>query len=286
MDNVGLDNVGLDNVGNFSLNNIHLNYFDDFWIFLISSFIAHGFLDIITFYPTIQRNLYIYLFSIGFFSILNIFLPFITTLFFVIISMYHFGEDFRFVFQNKFDNKKSNKLTSSDLRWGGVTLFSSSVLSDYTIWDNILKILNISNPNLFIYFVLFLSLPTVFKFDTNLLYIPTVIGGLIGSVGGVKGLLLYSSCVHSPLSIYRYIAAYDQFFYKCQYIVIWSSGTLFIYYTSPIIYLFSGFEQYILNIIIGIVITHVLFVTRWQISKDCELIIKKHHSSIKKSLLL
>jgi hypothetical protein len=120
------------------------------------------------------------------------------------------------------------------------------------------------------------------KFNTNVLYIPTLIGALLGGIGGIKGILLYSSCIHSPLSVYRYVITFDNHFYKCKCIAFWSGSTLFIYYTSHIIYLFNGYEQYIFNIIIGIVITHVLFITRWQISKECELILKNHIFNIYK----
>ena len=207
VDNAIVDNSIVDNsiVDNSIVDNsIVNNNIGNFWIFLISAFVAHGFLDIITFYPNVKRNLNLYLLLIGIFSILNFFLPFITTLFFVIISMYHFGEDFRFIFEKKLNNRKSNKLTASDLRWGGVTLFTSSILSNYTFWDNIVKLLNISNPKLFINLVLSLSIPIFFKFDTNVLYIPTIIGGLIGGIGGIKGLILYSSCTFAfYLSLYH-----------------------------------------------------------------------------------
>ena len=75
------------------------------WLLLISSFISHGFLDFITFMPNISNSLSLYCVSICGFYTLSLFFPSIITLFFIIISMYHFGEDFRYL-SDVFKDKK------------------------------------------------------------------------------------------------------------------------------------------------------------------------------------
>jgi hypothetical protein len=266
------------------------------WLLLISSFISHGFLDFITFMPNISNSLSLYCISIGGFYTLSLFFPSIITLFFIIISMYHFGEDFRYL-SDIFKDKKMRLLCSSgasdavnswgdavEKRWSGVILISSSITLDYSIWVDVLKLLNVSNISLLMNIILGLSIPAIYFVHFNPFFI--VVPVVIGCGGGVKGVLLYACCVHTPLSIYRYTQSYHSFWSKLSCLLYWASGTSVVYYSSPIVYYLNGYESYFLKLVISIVISHVIFITRWQIGRDCEAILKNHHMAIKRTILL
>lgn len=222
--------------------------------------------------------------------------------------MYHFGEDFRYL-SDVFKDKKlrlccgaggwcgAGGLGGTDdwggvdgwygaveKRWSGVILISSSITMDYSIWVDVLKLLNISNVSILMNIVLGLSLPAIYFVHFNPFFI--VVPVVIGCGGGVKGVLLYACCIHTPLSIYRYMRSYHNFLNKFSCLLYWASGTTVVYYSSPVVYYLNGYESYFLNLIISIVISHVLFITRWQIGKECETILKNHHTAIKRTVLL
>ena len=85
--------MSLDN--NFTLDQLNT----PMWKILISSFVAHGFLDFITFLPQVTNNLSWYTSYIILFTLLMVYLPSIAIIGFIGISMYHFGEDFRYLFK-------------------------------------------------------------------------------------------------------------------------------------------------------------------------------------------
>ena len=222
---------------------------------LISSFIAHGFLDYITLFPNFANNLSWY-FTAALLSFISmVYYPTIGISIFIGTSMYHFGEDFRFLFEK-------HKKKSYSARWGGAILFASSVFVDWNIWVSTIQWLNISNPKLLTASVLAMGIPALFNICSHpvSIIIPTIIGGL----GGVNpGLILYSCCIHTPLAIYRYLK--DNVFSfkkKCVCVIVWVGGTIVVFFGMDYL---GKLTPLIFNVGIGIVVTHVIFITKWQL---------------------
>ena len=224
------------------------------WIIqlLISSFIAHGFLDFITFFPKFSDNISWYTSLTILFTLLMINIPSISILFFIGVSMYHFGEDFRYMFSNK----------KETTRWGGATLFGSSVIFGFNTWKETLIWMNVSNPEILCYSVLFMIVPSLFHICDSPYSI--IVPFIIGLGRPSPALILYATCIHSPLAIYRYIKNINNKYEKIGCITIWLSGTIIVFIFYP--YIENIISPLTINVGIGIVMSHVLYVTGWQIN--------------------
>ena len=251
---------------NFTNNNIlyYNNKFNDYKLFinnpilniLLASFISHGFLDFITLVPNIINNSSIYISFLILFTTLMVNIPSVTICLFIGISMYHFGEDFRYILQKR-----------ENTRWGGVMLFSSSVIFGYDIWVNTLKYLNVSNPSLLSFAVLSMGIPSALHIINNPISIISPF--IIGLGGPVPNLILYSCCIHSPLAVYRYILSFNSKCEKITCIIVWVSGTGIVYFFIPYL---QDITPFMINFSISFVISHVIFVTKWQLNNTLKYI--------------
>lgn len=244
-----------------NINNIKNN---EVFNFLLASFISHGFLDLITFIPNIIDNLSLYISFMILFTTLMVTIPSVTVILFIGVSMYHFGEDFRFILQKK-----------ENTRWGGVILFSSSVIFGYHIWVNTLEWLDVYNPPLLSLAVLSMSVPSLLQIINYPISI--IIPFFIGLGGPIPNLLLYACCIHSPLAIYRYVSSFNTNCEKISCIIFWISGTCVVYFFMPQIH---NITPFFFKLSIGVVISHVIYVTKWQLKNNEVIETKKNNFNI------
>lgn len=243
-------NNTLINNTNYALHyNNYYNINNNIISLLLSSFIAHGLLDFITFFPDLLNNASYYLSFMILFTGLMTYIPSIGLIIFIGMSMYHFGEDFRFIFQKK-----------ENTRWGGVILFSSSIIFKPTIWIDTLTWLDISNPILLTNLVLLMGIPSVLHIFKNPYSIITPF--VIGLGGAIPNLVLYACCIHSPLAMYRYIKSFSLKKEKIECLILWGFNTIIIYIAMPYI---PKLNIFVFKVSISIVISHIIYITKWQL---------------------
>jgi len=224
---------------------------NEIWKFLISAFAAHGFLDFITLLPKIIDGLSIYFVIVISFIIIGTYIPSLALLIFVGSSMYHFGEDFRYLFN----------FAGKGTRWGGPILFGASTLRGYNIWVETLKWLGVSNPFMFVLCVFLSSIPSLLHVFSSPLSI--LLPLVIGICGPYPFLLIYACVVHTPLAVYRYIKSFDTKIWKSICLVIWLGGSILIYTILPYMIPFISVE--VVRSMFGIVVAHIIFITHWQL---------------------
>ena len=228
---------------------------------LISSFIAHGFLDYITLFPNFANHLSWYITCILLSFLSMMYYPALGLMIFIGTSMYHFGEDFRYLTETFNIPFKLSKYKATSTRWGGAMLFASSVFRDWNIWQSTIKWLRVSNPMLSTAAVLAMGIPALTNIFTDPISI--IVPAVIGGFGGVNpGLIIYSCCIHTPLAIYRYLTD-DNISKKVKYFctITWLGGTVVVFFGMNYI---GHLTPTLFNAGIGIVVSHVIFITRWQ----------------------
>ena len=248
------DNMNIinDNM-NDNMNIINDNMNDNMNNIMIASFIAHGFLDLITFFPRFYKHLSWYLICALFSLLTMIYYPAFGIMFFIGISMFHFGEDFRYLS----GNAPNNSLVSTP-HWAGALLFSTSTIVDWNKWVYTLQWLNIPYSNFLTFLVFISGIPAIFNIQS---YMITFFSTLFG-ISGINGIIFYSSYIHTPLAIYRYIIDDNiNFKGKCCCLFIWSGGTIIVFYGMNYI---NYLTPVIFKIGIGIVVSHIIFITKWQ----------------------
>lgn len=245
--------------------NVMINLDNDIWKILISSFAAHGFLDFITFIPSIIESSSWYFTFITLFVFLTTYIPSIGMAIFVGSSMYHFGEDFRYLFN--FDNKGT--------RWGGTILFGSSTIRGFGIWNDTLKWMGLTNPTMMTLSVFFMSIPSLFYIFYNPLCI--LLPLLIGIGGPYPFILIYACLLHTPLAIYRYLKSIDSKFLQYCCLGIWLGGTMIVYSILPY---FKNINVMTVKLMFGVVVAHIIFLTRWQLKNKLDMLITNINESI------
>ena len=243
--------MNLYNITNY-IDNIDISILDnEIWKFLISAFAAHGFLDFITLLPQIINNLSVYLVIVLLFLTISTYIPSLALMIFVGSSMYHFGEDFRYLFN--FQNRGT--------RWGGSILFGASTIKGYNIWSDTLKWMGVSNPFIFILCVFLSSIPSLLHIYYNPLAI--ILPTAIGICGPYPFLLIYACLIHTPLAVYRYVLSFDTKLWKTLCLVIWLGGSILVYTILP--YLIPFISVNVIRFMFGIVVAHIVYITQWQL---------------------
>ena len=203
---------------------------------LISSFIAHGFLDFYTFKHL--NDLSSYLSIIAIYMYIITLSPDFGVAGFVVSSIYHFGQDFKYFDQSA---------------WSGAVLFGTAYLFYGDLWIEALDYLKVVNTKMFIGLVAFSLVPGIIGSITKLrgMAIALVIG-LFGPIG----LCFYMSLMHAPLGVYR--------FGKKSGYLFWGICTFVVMLIIPKIHL----HVWLLNLSISIVMAHVVAITIWQLHQD------------------
>ena len=177
---------------------IDFNSYNNFTKLLLSSFIAHGFFDFLIFKSNITKHLFYYILNTFTITILFIVLPEIMLFFFILLSMYHFGNDFNIIFRKEKHKKKK-------LNVYGILIFSLSCITDNTLWIFILDKLFIHNIYLLLNILRLFGFISIFIFKKELFYYKPLILSLIISLIGVKGIFFYSCLIHSNLAMYQHL---------------------------------------------------------------------------------
>lgn len=214
--------------------------------------IGHGFLDP---YAFIKKNeLFYYLLSI----LITNFLFYIYTefmfLLFILFSMYHFGEDARYLFF------KNNNLS----RFFGVLLISSTIYN-FSVWKILMLQLNIEDDIYIEHFknlllgLFCLSLFAILSLK-NLKFIFFSLSIILLNLYFEPGQVVtfYLSFLHTPLAIYRFVIKYDYFI-----VYLW----LIFSCISFILLELGYFDKINSCMILSVITTHMDCITLWQSSK-------------------
>ena len=245
-------------------NLLHMINFDwsDLLYFGAALFFTHGMFDIIAIQPNWTNNAALYVSFMLFYNILYLYSPTFCIIIFIYTSMYHFGEDFRFVFttlQKKYPTIHS--FDNLDNRWAGMSLFSSSVFFGYDTWLNGLTNLQVEHPNYIIYTLLFMTIPSLIGSHKNLLAF--VISSAFGITGPYPGLIIYAFAIHAPLAMHRYVMNKSKE-YTRNIIGLWIVMSCITYLLLP--YLFKFLQgKNIYSLLISLVMAHVVAITHWQL---------------------
>lgn len=204
---------------------------------LIASFVTHGLLDFYTFQNVTDLSLYLLIIVVYLYGMYI--LPSLCTLLFVVLSMYHFGNDFVFF-------KAS--------RWCGAVIFSSSVMGHYNSWYDGLTMLNVQYPQVFITAMGLSLVPSLLNCYR------TPYGGLLAFIvglGGPTNIFLYSCLFHAPLAVYR--------FHKWAGYVVWCAATSVVFFILPYVKIYD----WMIKVSVGIVMSHIVAISYWQKTHKC-----------------
>lgn len=212
--------------------------------FIPAYIISHGVLDYLTFTNFNDIFIYTILVILNFlmFSISSD-LAFLT---FLTLSMYHFGEDIRYL-------TKGNVID----RYIGVMFVSGIGL--YTKITNIHKLSELLNLNekllinYFSIFYIFSFIPCIFS-NCNIIIISVILNYLLIFVDPLVIFISYINFIHVPLAIYRYYLKYGK-----DVLVSW-----FIYIFILICFLPPMVNITIIKLSISIVNIHMIYITAWQ----------------------
>lgn len=200
---------------------------------LLASFISHGFLDFYTFTSGVDLAVYsliILAYLCGMYTA-----PTMCVFVFVVLSMFHFGNDFAYF-----------RLP----RWSGMVLFSSTALVDFNVWRAGLTILDVQYPTQFTLIITLLLFPGLLL---SWMHTPwSTLATLLVGLGGVANIFWYSCLLHAPLGVYR--------FQKKLALLLWSGSTVVVYFLLPYVHLY----QWILKLSVSIVMSHIVAISYWQ----------------------
>jgi len=201
--------------------------------FLVSSFIAHGFLDFYTFKRL--NDLSVYLAFVAIYLYVIYVSPDTGVAGFVVSSMYHFGQDFKYFNQSS---------------WSGAVLFGTAYIFHEDVWLTALIYLKVVNSKLFFGLVAFSLVPGIIGSVKKLrgMFVALLIGFF-----GVIGLCFYMSLIHAPLAVYR--------FGKKSGYIFWGICTCIIMFVVPSIQI----HLWTVNLSISIVMSHVVAISIWEI---------------------
>lgn len=199
---------------------------------LLSSFIAHGLLDFYTFKSASDLSFYI-CFMVVYFYIMYV-LPSLGVFGFVMASMYHFGEDFKYFRQSV---------------WSGVVLFSTSYLFYMDEWVEVARELSIQHHELFILLLASFIVPGLIGSFHK--FIGLFVAVVIGACGPI-GLFFYMSVLHAPLGVYR--------FNNSSCYIVWMLSTVCIMIVLPTVQLY----MWVVKASISLVMSHVVAISIWQ----------------------
>lgn len=210
-----------------------------------SFIISHGMLDYLTYTKTIDFFAYVIL------VILNYLMFYISSdlifLLFLLSSMYHFGEDFRFL-------TKGNDID----RIAGIMLVSGFGVYDNTdTFNYIEKLLNLNSllfNQFFISFYIFSLISCIFC-NKNIKLLTVLINILFMSINTNIIFLTYMNFVHVPIAIYRYYKEYGK-----DVVISWLFYIIVVMLLMP-----KVINLFIIKLSISIVNVHMLYITRWQL---------------------
>lgn len=217
--------------------------------FLLSMFISHGFFDVIAMYPDIKYNLALYNTSIILLSLFSLYQTTLSLILFIFSSMYHFGKDFEYLFDES-------------TYWAGPIMFSYSIIFNIDTWDDTLNWIGVDDNNLIIGSILLMSIQSIIA--TNNLY-ALITSIIIGLFGPYPGIFYYATIIHAPLGMYRYSINFEPL-YKCIIYTLWIISSSIIYYTldNNLDYINKYITPFNFKISMGIVMTHIITISIWQ----------------------
>lgn len=236
---------------------------NDLLSFGASLFFSHGMFDVLTLQPDLNNNTAIYLTFMFFFNLTYLYLPEFCIIIFIYSSMYHFGEDFRFIFTTLERKYPSNCLFKHlDNRWAGVSLFSSSIYFGYNTWIKGLTNLHVNNPEYIMYTLLFMNVSVIIGSCKN--FFAVILSTSIGIFGPYPGLVIYAFAIHAPLAMYRYVQGKGRE-YTTIVISLWIGLSCIIYLFLPYLFIYLQKKE-ITSFLISLVMAHVIAITHWQIN--------------------
>ena len=212
--------------------------------FIVSYIISHGMLDYLTY--TDINDVFNYIFLI----ILNYFIFYISSdfifLVFLLCSMYHFGEDFRYLITGDYLDRSA-----------GILLLSSIIL--VTGMDDVCDILSLDCDlfNKFITVMYIFSIVAIQCCSIKIKFISIPLILLPYAINPYNEFIGYLAVIHVPTAIYRY--------YKCYGIDIIYAWLFFII----LIYCFiqNIINPFIIKFTISLLNVHMLYITEWQNKK-------------------
>lgn len=210
-----------------------------------SFIISHGMLDYLTYTKTTDFFVYVIL------VILNYLMFYISSdlifLIFLLSSMYHFGEDFRFL--TKGDNID---------RIAGIMFVSGFGVYDNTgTFNYIINLLNLNDilfNQFFISFYIF-SLISCTCCNKRIKSLTAIITVLFMYINTNIIFLTYMNFVHVPIAIYRYYKEYGK-----DVVISWLFYIIVVMVLMPKI-----INLFIIKLSISIVNVHMIYITRWQL---------------------
>lgn len=221
---------------------------------LLSSIICHGFLDL---WIIVQNTNFIiyYIFGFGIFDAFLKINPSISIVFFIILSMYHFGKDFQII-----TGKTDNSVIVN-----GITTISSTLFCNNgtVVWFQFLNFLGVEPKDIFaIYrlmeFCLLMSLLTILILEDWKLKIYNIIRLFIISHMSVETTILYHMLIiHVPLAVYQFKKVFGM-----GPVYFWIITSLF---TGTLIDKFGLFvNENDIQLSISITMSHMFTISFWQ----------------------
>ena len=214
---------------------------------------GHGFLDFCIFNRFGILNIFNYLGLAFLFNCFYIIIPSLSIILFLMLSMYHFGQDFVYL------SPRQNRLEI----WNGVNVVSSTIMCrNSNILISILKDLGVKDyeaENIFFLVYIFFFISYIMSFlhcDIRNFVIITIylcFNFFIFS-NPLFSMIQYLFFVHSPLAVYR-ISLYQG---EIAYIV-WTIGSMLSYF---ILYNYDLYQYS--RFVVSILVSHIVSISIWQ----------------------
>jgi len=224
--------------------------------FLLSSVLAHGFLDIFVMNRKLNILL-LYLASIGTYRCFMLINPELGTLLFYILSCYHFGKDFQIITGER----------SGLVNWTGCYILCNTVefTDGLKVWMKTLYLFGMSPMSSFFFlelitFLRLISIAAIFLSENKKLIIFSILSFLINiNLTVYHTIMLYMITIHVPLSLLQF---YNR--YGITPIKIWFSCSIGL---TNLTWKFKIYKE-IIPLIVSITMSHMILISLWQIKNN------------------